>query len=359
MIASWFVADICLPRKDARAKHTVQAVGSGDKAKAERFVSNFCSSAVQSAISCYGSYQEVYEDPNVDIVYIATPHAFHKQNCLDAIRAGKHVLCEKPFAINAKEAKEVIDAARGKGVFVMEGMWTRFFPIVQKLQELLHKDEIIGDVSRTFADFSLDMPLQELPPTSRLRDIKLGAGSLLDIGIYSLTWALLTLESPRASSQLQIKASQTLLEGVDVSSSALLYYPDTGKQGIVTSSLLHKTDDVFARVEGTRGTLFLSGDAGSMPNKITVSQKPLDAGKDMGDKKAGCSDVSKHERTLKFEEDCGGRGFYYEADAVALDISAGRKESEIMPLDETLRVMQILDEIRVQGGGRFPQDEDA
>lgn len=357
MIASWFVSDLNLSRSDARAKHAIRAVGSSSEIKAQTFVTKFVPRVAQPSVSCYGSYEGVYNDPNVDIVYIATPHAFHKQNCLDAIKAGKHVLCEKPFTINLQEAKTVIEAARDKGVFLMEGMWTRFFPIVEKLKSLLHEEKVIGDITRTFADFSLDMPLDKLPPTSRLRDVRLGAGSLLDIGIYSLTWGLLTLESSDTSESPLIQATQTLFDGIDVSSSVLLHYPTTGRQGIITSSLLHKTADVFARVEGKKGTIFLSGGGASMPDTITVSLKPLDSGNDMGDKKAGCYEIQKNERIFRFEEVCGRKGFYYEADSIALEIVAGRKESKTMPLDETLRVMQVLDEIRAQGGSRFPQDE--
>lgn len=210
-------------------------------------------------------------------------------------------------------------------------------------------------------DFCRDMPLDDLPATSRLRDLSLGAGSLLDIGIYSLTWALLTLESSPGGSQVQrpkVNASQTLVQGVDVSTSALLYYADTGRHGLISSSLLYKTDDVFARVEGSKGTLFLKGDTASMPDTIIVSLKPENAQKDMGDKKPAASNAQdKRALLFKFDELHWGKGFYHEADAIALDIAAGHKESQIMPLGETLRVMRILDEIRAQGGAKFPQDD--
>jgi predicted dehydrogenase len=112
------VRDLLVDRPDARARHVIQAIGSSSAAKGEEFARR---NGVPSQASIYGSYEGVYSDPLVDIVYIATPHALHKQNCLDAIRHNKHVLCEKPFTINAKEAKEVFAAARAKGVFIMEG----------------------------------------------------------------------------------------------------------------------------------------------------------------------------------------------------------------------------------------------
>ncbi|KAJ5770034.1 uncharacterized protein N7511_002085 [Penicillium nucicola] len=358
MIASWFVTDLSLSRPDARAKHAIRAIGSSSKPKAQKFMEDFIPSSKHPSISGYGTYEEVYADPNIDIVYIATPHAFHKQNCLDAINAGKHVLCEKPFTVNAQEAKIVIDAARKKGVFVMEGLWTRFFPITTKWNELLHEQQVLGDINRAFVDFSLDMPIKELPATSRLLDVKLGAGSLLDIGIYAITWGLLSLETPGAKEQPQISARQTLVNDIDVSSSILLHYGQTGRQGIITSSMLHKSDDVFARVEGSKGTLFLSGPGASVPDTITLVLKSGSAGKDMGDTKKGGEEV-RREEVFRFEEIPGGRGFYYEADSIALDVSSGKKESGVMPLDETLRVMQMMDEVRAQGGAKFPQDEQA
>ncbi|KAJ5279025.1 hypothetical protein N7478_004397 [Penicillium angulare] len=358
MIASWFVADLSLPRKDARARHIIQAVGARSEAKAQSFVENYAPALAQLEVTCYGSYEAVYNDPNVDIVYIATPHAFHKKNCIDAINAGKHVICEKPFTNNARETKEVIEVARRKGVFVMEGMWTRFFPIVEKFKQLLHEAKAIGEINRMFVDFSLDMPLQNLPSTSRLRDVALGAGALLDIGIYSLTWGLLSLEPPGIREKAEIRAIQTLSDGVDVSSAILLRYPNApgGRQGVITSSVLHKTDVIFARVEGSKGTVFLSGSGASTPDKITVSLKPLHAGQDMADKSSEGFDMPKKELSFEFQEMCGGKGFYYEAYCIALDIAAGKMESSIMPLDETLRVMEMLDTIRAQGGAKFPQD---
>ncbi|KAI3539029.1 dimeric dihydrodiol dehydrogenase [Colletotrichum filicis] len=111
MISSWFVEDLLVSRSDAKVKHIVQAIGSSSVQKGQDFSQQYCPNS-QPAI--YGSYGEVYADPNVDIVYIGTPHAFHKQNCLDAIEAGKPILCEKAFTINTREAKEVFARAKAK-----------------------------------------------------------------------------------------------------------------------------------------------------------------------------------------------------------------------------------------------------
>jgi predicted dehydrogenase len=191
LIASLFAEDLVLPRKDARAKHIVQAIGSSSLQKAKDFMAKHIP---QTSPTLYSSYEQVYADPEVDVVYIGTPHAFHKKNCLDAIAAGKNVLCEKAFTLNAPDAEEVIAAAKANGVFLMEAMWTRFTPLMQTLQKMLHEEKVIGNVRRTFCDFGLDLDITSLPPESRYKDPALGAGSLLDIGIYSLTWGLVSLD---------------------------------------------------------------------------------------------------------------------------------------------------------------------
>ena len=302
--------------------------------------------------STYGTYAEVYSDPDVDIVYIGTPHAFHKKNCLDAIAAGKHVLCEKAFTITAKETREVLAAAKANGVFIMEAMWTRFTPLVLELQKMLHEEKVIGNVRRTFCDFAMEMSIASLGPESRLKNPALGAGSLLDIGIYSLTWGLLSLDPNvgERASKPKIEAVQSLSDGVDMASSILIHYPSTGRQGILTSSTEVKTEPVFCRIEGTKGTIAIQGVGASLPSSFTIYLKKADV---------TARDVLDEEskgKTYSFPS--VGRGFFWEADAVAVDIAAGRKESAIMPHAESLRVMEMLDGIRRQGGATFPQDDE-
>lgn len=321
MISSWFVQDLLLSRKDAKANHIVQAVGSSSPEKGSIFAQKL---SINPTIH---SYQDLYQDPAVDIIYIGTPHAFHKRNCLDAIAAGKHVLCEKAFTITEKEAKEVLDAARAKGVFIMEAMWTRFMPLVAYLKEKL---PMIGEVKRVFCDFGLDMDIKSLGPESRLKNPMLGAGSLLDIGIYSLTWGLLMVDFDR------IAAVQTIEDGIDVASTIILQ--GKGVQAILTSSLSCKSDSKFCRIEGTNGHIVVEGPAASAPKSFTIFIKGTEP------------------EAYKYEHE--GFGFYYEADAVALDIAAGKKENNVMPHSETLRMMRLMDEIRMQGGATFPQDDD-
>jgi predicted dehydrogenase len=346
-ISSWFVRDLSLHRPDAKATHVIQAVGSSSSQKASEFVQKYISQ-VSPPPKTYASYEEVYADPDVDIIYIGTPNALHKQNCLDAIKNGKHVLCEKSFAVNAREAKEVLAAAKAKGVFIMEAMWTRFFPLVQTLQRLLHQEKSIGEVHRVFCDLGLDMDLASLGPESRLRNRALGAGTLLDICIYSLTWGLLTLGQERVE-EPRVVAVQSLSEddGIDVTTSVLLHYPSMGKQGILTSTAMAKTPDVFCRIEGTTGYITVEGISASAPTAFTLYQK--------GTKETSSPELASLGKIYIVEHE--GFGMFWEADAVALDIAEGRTENTIMPWAETLRVMEMMDEVRRQGGARFPQDD--
>lgn len=213
------------------------------------------------------------------------------------------MLCEKAFTLNARDAREVFTAAKERGVLVMEAMWTRFFPLTQALQSALHTEELVGDIIRVFADFGLDMDIKNLGPESRLKNRALGAGSLLDIGIYSHTWGLLCLDVGigENAETPNVTSFQTLADGVDMTSSILLFYPKTGGQGILTSSMGVNSDKVFARVEGTKGTIFLEGGT-SCPARFRFVPK------------------AKDQKEQVFDFAHPGSGLFYEADATALDI---------------------------------------
>jgi predicted dehydrogenase len=337
LISTEVVKDLIIDRPDAKAVHIIQAIGSSSLSKGEAFVKTLLP---HLSPSVYGSYAECYADPNVDLIYIGTPHAFHKKNCLDAINLGKHILCEKAFTLNADEAREVFTAAKSKGVFIMEAMWTRFFPLTQTLQRLLHEEQIVGNIVRIFADFGLSMDLASLRPESRLKNRALGAGSLLDIGIYSLTWGLLCLDANigREAEKPVVSSQMTLEEGVDMISSVILHYRSTGRQGILTSTMKASSQSPFARVEGSKGTIFIEGGT-SRPSSFKFVPK----------------DVNQKEQVFEFDNP--GSGFFYEADAVALDIHAGRMENAVMPWEETIRVLEIMDGIRYANGALYPQEE--
>ncbi|KAI1635893.1 hypothetical protein F4809DRAFT_642004 [Biscogniauxia mediterranea] len=344
LIASWFVADLVMPRDDAKAKHIIQAIGSSSIEKSRGFAAKYVKDVpYQTAV--YGSYDEVYNDPNVDCVYIGSPHGFHKRDCLAAIAAGKNVLCEKPFAINAREAREVFAAAKAKGVYVAEAMWLRHRPMLADLRRLLYEDKAIGEVFRTTSDFQMPMDVANLPATSRYKDLSLGAGAMLDIGIYPLTWAILTLDpgTPAQSETPKILAAQSFVDGIEVTTSLILHYASSGRQAVVTATTERRkgASQIIATVDGTDGFVEVEGAVPSHPRSFTVYPKWVDDEKPAG---------------RKYDYERPQQGFIYEADDTALDLAAGRKESPIVPWAETIRVLEMMDEVRRQGGTKYPQD---
>jgi predicted dehydrogenase len=219
-------------------------------------------------------------------------------------------------------------------------VWTRFFPIISSLQKLIHVDGAIGNISRVFVDFGLDMPISSLSPSSRTADPSLGAGALLDIGIYTLTWASIILDQHPDNSGTSIPSvasSMSFTSGADEMTSIILNYDKLKAQAICTASMRHKSAPEFCRIEGDKGTVSVGGVAASKPGFLAVRIN------------------GKEEEKIEFE--APGFGFYFEADAVAADLRNGRKENDIMPLQESLRLMKLMDHIRTQNGLRYKQDD--
>lgn len=350
MISGWFVEDLLLDRTNVKVCHLIHAIGSSSTAKGQAFVERHCQRA-QKRPTVYGSHAEAWQDAQVDAVYIGTPHAMHKKATLAAIAAGKAVLCEKPLTINEKEALEVFAAAESKRQFVMEAMWLRFRPLVRTLQKKIHVDKVIGDIQRVFCDFGMDQKIDLQGPHSRFKDPSLGAGSLLDIGVYSLTWGLLALDPSLGSGaeMPKITSMQTLSDGYDTSSSVILHYPSTGKHAILTSTTEFKTGMAFCRIEGKEGSVVVEGQTASMPHKYTIYPRNSPPTIDGTVIEPPCP-----RELYQAEEE--GLGFYHEADHVGLEISRGSCDSSIMPHAETLRVLRIMDEVRRQSGLKYPQE---
>ncbi|KAH8601505.1 hypothetical protein B0O99DRAFT_606777 [Bisporella sp. PMI_857] len=352
-MSNMFVQDLLVLRPEALAKHTITAIASSSTEKAVNFVERTWRDSTAPKPQLYNDYHGVYNNPDVDIVYVGTPHTLHKKNCLDAIAAGKHILCEKPFTINARDAKEVIDAARAKGIYIMEGVWTRFLPVISSLQEHLHIQKSIGTIQRVFVDFSLQMNLQDLPPTSRVKDPTLGAGALLDIGLYSLTLASLILGSGTVGDKHPtptVASSMAILDGIDYSNVVVLNYPQPSgpdSVAVCTSTVQHKGSPDFCTIEGSGGTITVFGPATSIPRGFRIRRDV--------DSSSGVNAGDQAEETLEFSH--AGVGWHFEADAVAVDISLKRTESEIMPLAETLRMLTLMDMVRKEGGLVYPQDK--
>lgn len=270
----------------------------------------------------HASYQALAADPEVDIVYVATPHFFHYRDAMMALRANKHVLVEKAFTINAQQAEGIVRLARQKGLFVMEAMWTRFFPVIVRLRELL-AENVIGKVEMIRADLSHRVAFD---PAHRFFDPQQGGGALLDIGIYPISLASMVLGNPNTVTGVAHLGQS----GVDDQSACLLGYDD----GAIAALSFSQTTDAprEAVISGTEGIIRILG-RWQQPAQISVSKDGEDELIDLP---------------------YGGNGYQYQASAVMNCLRTGQTESEIMPLDETLSIMRVMDTLRAQWGLRYP-----
>lgn len=273
----------------------------------------------------YASYEELAHDPDVDVIYIATPHSLHLENMLLCFEAGKPVLCEKPFTINAVEARQAIDRARELGLFLMEATWMRFTPLMVELRRLL-QEGIVGDVRSVSADFGFRA---DFDPGSRLFDPQLGGGGLLDVGIYPVSLAHMILGKPSHVASLAALGST----GVDEQSAAVLSYAD-GQLAVLQNAIRTVTPQV-AVIAGTEGWIRIHG-PWWMPQAMTL-HKP---------------DLAPQLFEIPFTEN----GYTYEAAEVHRCLREGLLESALMPLDETVAVMETMDTMREQWGLRYPME---
>lgn len=298
--------------------HTVTAVGSRTLERAEEFARDF------SIPNVYGSYEALVADPEVDVIYVATPHSEHEAHALLAINAGKHVLVEKAFTRNESEARRVLEAANERGVVVLEAMWTRFLPHMAHLRELLSRGAIgrIRHVHSTFPQ------LIEQGDEGRLRNPHLAGGALLDLGVYPIAFLHDVIGAPES-----IHAHAVLTTtGVDESVATVSTHAD----GVLATT--YSSQDVGDSVD----TLIL-GDTGRIeigpwwfcPSTVTVR-----------DSDGNVVEV--------YDERPTGRGMQFQAAEIERLIREGETESPLMTHADTLAVMQTLDEIRAQIGVRFP-----
>ena len=300
---------------------TVLAVGSRNQATADAFGER------HGIERRHASYEALAADPELDAIYIATPHPFHRENCLLCLSADKPVLCEKPFTMNAAELEEVVALARARQLFLMEGMWSRFMPVMVRLRQLL-ADGVIGEPQLLTIDFGFRAAFN---PEARLFAPALGGGALLDIGVYTLSIASMIFGPPqRIASMAQMGES-----GVDERSAYLLGYK-SGAMSVIGAAIRTSTPQ----------PLVLNGTLG----RITV-QPPFWFSERL------TVEVYGRERT-EIELPMSGNGFNYEAAEVMRCIRAGKLESDVMPLDESLALMRTMDEIRAQWGLRYPMEQE-
>ncbi len=295
------------------------AVGSRSQDSADAFGEEF------DVPHRHAGYEQLAGDADVDAIYVATPHVFHKRDTLLCLEAGKAVLCEKPFAINVAESREMIDLARERKLFLMEAMWTRFLPVMVKVRELL-ADGAIGEVRMLTADFGFRSGWN---PEGRLLNPELGGGALLDVGVYTVSFAQMVCGRPQ-----QIHGVAHLGEtGVDEQAGMVLGF-DGGRIAVLHTAVRTQTNHE-AVIMGAEGQIRIAPPFWRS-QKLTLIPQGGDG----------------QEMELPF----AGNGYTHEAAEVGECLRAGKLESDVMPLDETLSVMTTLDELRSQCGLTYPSE---
>ncbi len=333
------------------------AIGSRSNYTADEFAKQF------SVPRSYASYEELASDDDIDVVYIATPHIKHKENCILCLNAGKAVLCEKPFTINAEEAQEVIDLARQKQLFCMEAMWMRFMPLMVRLQDVIRQKEI-GDICMINASMGMRVAFD---PNHRAFNPELAGGALLDLGVYPLSFTFQLLGAP-SSIVSQPKMSST---GVDEQAAIILDYEAGPLASITTSLRTDNPNDAF--IMGTEGQIHVHGPL-YRPQAFSITKYPVpltvpNATSGIVSQLKQIEFLRKVYRRLRdysatltgksgrtISAPTSGNGYHYEAAEVMRCLRAGERESRVMPLDETLQIMATMDTIRGQWNLKFPQE---
>ncbi|MFD1991788.1 Gfo/Idh/MocA family protein [Paenibacillus nicotianae] len=311
MISNKFVADL-----GHTSNGIAYAVGSRNQESADEFAGKY------NIPKAYDSYDKLLQDPDVDVIYVGTPHPLHKINVIDALNAGKHVLCEKPFTMNAAELEEMIAVAREKKLFLMEAMWTRFLPPIRRVREWI-RDGKIGEVRLVKAEFGFRMGWD---PEHRLLNPELGGGALLDAGIYPVSFASMIFGAKPENVYSTASIGET---GVDEQFSILLAY-EGGRSATLNGAIRVDLPNE-AYIHGTEGYIHIPQFLFSREASLHVSDQEVE----------------------KFEDDRPSEGYAFEAEEVGRLIQAGELESEVISLEESLDIMRLLDQVRGQWGLKY------
>ncbi|KIW25798.1 uncharacterized protein PV07_08942 [Cladophialophora immunda] len=374
-IAQTFTKDLLVDpatRDVYTVKHTVVAAASSSGVqRAREFLEQV---KAPPTARPYGSYIDLAQDPDVDIIYISTPHSHHYQNVRLCLEAGKNVLCEKAFTVNAVQAKELVRLARQKDLFLMEALWTRYFPLSIYVRDTITSGKL-GTIIRAFADNSLNFELEKnFHKEHRMVSPDLAGGALLDSGIYALTWIFQsvyttqpgdTCKPPRVLSSVR-KYGAT---GVDEAATILLSFPRDAQLGgdihaIATTSFLVSnnidgkgTSGPAVRIQGQNGELQVWPPLWR-PNRTrliladgTVEDKtfPIPGpGKGSG--------WYNGYPLVGMNSEGEGYGMFWEADEAGMALLEGRKEGIYESLDESVVIMEVMDEVRKQCGLVYPEN---
>jgi len=298
----------------------IAAVGSRTQGSADAFGDEF------KIPRRHPSYRELAEDPEVDLIYVATPHGLHKENTILCLEAGKGVLCEKPFTINRRDAEEVMAVAEKQQVFLMEAMWTRFIPAVRQAMRWI-EEGAIGDVRMVHAHFGFRW---DAPEGAALFDPAMGGGSLLDVGIYPITLAHMAF----GGAPTRIQGLPTLgRNGVDEQAAMVLGFENGGLAVLSSAIMTEMPTDAY--IMGTEGMIRLHADFWNA-SKVSIRR-----GED-------------EPEVNSFPLICNG--YEYEAQEAQECFRAGKLQSETMPHAATLDVLGIMDELRAQWGLKYPME---
>jgi dihydrodiol dehydrogenase / D-xylose 1-dehydrogenase (NADP) len=354
-------------------KHTVvAAASSSSKSRAEQFLKDV---GAPSEATGYGSYEELVKDPNIDIIYVATPHSHHYQNCMLALEAGKNVLCEKAFTVNAEQTKILVQKAKEKNLFLMEAVWTRYFPLSVYVRELCTSGKI-GFVQRVMADncsafVNPDDP-SKTDNSSRMVNMDLAGGALLDLGIYSLTWVFQCLYTTQPPEQRKkpkvlsfIKPYKTT--GADELTTMILEFPRDEKLGGIAHAIAttgcsfatavgDNTDAPSIRISGTKGEIQVFPPAFRPTRMKLILQDGTVEEKHWPQPGPGVGSGWKNGFLDDYNEEGEGHGMFWEADEAARALVEGRKEGRFEDLNESIVIMEVMDEVRRQSGMKYPEE---
>ena len=295
------------------------AIGARDLERAEAFREEF------GLAKAYGSYEELVQDSEIDLVYVATPHSHHYEHAKLALEHNKHVLCEKAFTSNAREAKALLDLAKYKNKLLAEAIWTRYMPSCQMLKETIESG-IIGKVSNLTAHLGY-----VIGDVTRIAEPSLAGGALLDIGVYNINFASMAFGDKVVDVQSAAVVSD---KGVDLQHSIILSYED-GKIATLNSTVLAQSE-CQGVIAGDKGYIV----ANSIINTQTIKIY------DLSGKEIQCLQIPDQHT-----------GFEFEVAACIEAIKQGKIECEAMPHKEILRIMELMDSLRSKWGVKFPMDE--
>lgn len=297
----------------------LQAIGSRNQESAQKFAKRW------NIPTVYNSYEGLASSTSVDAVYIATPHTEHAKNAILCMTQGKAVLCEKPFAVNSEQVRSMIEKSREHNVLLMEGMWSRFPPLMRKIRNIIKNNEM-GEIRTIHADFGFKPENND--PKGRLFNPELAGGSLLDVGIYPISLAFMINGKPDSIVSEWTRGKT----GVDEQASIVFKYAN-GSMAVLHSSIQSDTGQE-AFVSGTKGTIRIHKQCWK-PQIMTLTD-------------------SRTGESKKVESPFIGNGFNYEAEHFGQLLIEGKKESPIMPLEESISIISTLDDIRKIWGLRYP-----